>query len=206
MNRNDTEIVLAIRTALAERIGRDRFDVWFSAGVRMRVEGRQVRVIAGDQFLLDRVRGQFHDDLEVVGKQLLGAAVSLDFQLAPAVSTLQPKPLPAPASAGRGPNAAAAGTDHRPSSSQASRRPLSTLDEFVLGPSNCVAFTAAQRVLQNLGQVSPLLVHGPTGTGKTHLLEGVAHAARRLRGVKRVVLMSSEQFTSHFLEALQGSG
>jgi len=206
VNRNDTEIVLAIRTALAERIGRDRFDVWFSAGVRMRVEGRQVRVIAGDQFLLDRVRGQFHDDLEVVGKQLLGAAVSLDFQLAPAVSTLQPKPLPAPASAGRGPNAAAAGTDHRPSSSQASRRPLSTLDEFVLGPSNCVAFTAAQRVLQNLGQVSPLLVHGPTGTGKTHLLEGVAHAARRLRGVKRVVLMSSEQFTSHFLEALQGSG
>jgi chromosomal replication initiator protein len=76
----------------------------------------------------------------------------------------------------------------------------------VLGPSNCVAFTAAQRVLQNLGQVSPLLVHGPTGTGKTHLLEGVAHAARQLRGVKRVVLMSSEQFTSYFLEALQGSG
>ena len=210
MNHNDKEIVLAIRAALAERIGRDRFDVWFSAGVRLRADGRQVRVIAGDQFLLDRVRSQFRGDLEVVCKQVFGAAVSLDFQLDPAVSTPQSAPSKAPSkassSARRAADAATAGAEHRQASPQTGRRPLSTLDEFVLGPSNCVAFTAAQRVLQNLGQVSPLLVHGPTGTGKTHLLEGVAHAARQLRGVKRVVLMSSEQFTSHFLEALQGSG
>lgn len=206
MNHNDREIVSAIRTALAERIGRDRFDVWFSAGVRMRLDGRQLELTAGDQFLLDRVRSQFRGDLDAVCKQVLGAAVSLDFQIDPAVSTPQPRSAKPSASAGRAAGGAAAGTDHRDAPAQANRRSLSTLDEFVLGPSNCVAFTAAQRVLQNLGQVSPLLVHGPTGTGKTHLLEGLAHAARGSRGVKRVVLMSSEQFTSHFLEALQGSG
>lgn len=205
MNHNDREIVSAIRTALAERIGRDRFDVWFSASVRLRVEGRQVRVVAGDQFLLDRVRSQFRGDLEVVCKQSLGAAASLDFQLDAAVSAPRSGPPKSPPVRGTA-DAAAAGAGHRGASNPAGRRPLSTLDEFVLGPSNCVAFTAAQRVLQNLGQVSPLLMYGPTGTGKTHLLEGLAHAARQVRGVKRVVLMSSEQFTSYFLEALQGSG
>ena len=100
MNHNDKEIVLAIRAALAERIGRDRFDVWFSAGVRLRADGRQVRVIASDQFLLDRVRSQFRGDLEIVGKQVFGAAVVLDFQLDPAVSARQPVP-PKPSSSSR---------------------------------------------------------------------------------------------------------
>jgi chromosomal replication initiator protein len=191
---------------LAERIGRDRFDVWFSAAVRLRVEGRQVQVIAGDQFLLDRVRNQFRGDLELVCKQSLGAAAALDFHLEPAVSTTPSGPSQLSSSVRGTAEAAAAGAGHGGSANPAGRRPLSTLDEFVLGPSNCVAFTAAQRVLQNLGQVSPLLVYGPTGTGKTHLLEGLAHAARQFRGLKRVVLLSSEQFTSYFLEALRGSG
>lgn len=206
MNHSDREIVSAIRAALAERIGQDRFDVWFATSVRLRVEGRQVRVIAGDQFLLDRVRSQFRNDLEVVCKQSLGAAASLDFQLDLAASRPRSGAPKSSASLRGTADPASAGAGHRAAACPAGRRPLSTLDEFVLGPSNCVAFTAAQRVLQNLGQVSPLLVYGPTGTGKTHLLEGLAHAARQLRGVKRVVLMSSEQFTSYFLEALQGSG
>ena len=206
MNHNDRDIVSAIRAALAERIGRDRFDVWFSAAVRLRVEGRQVQVIAGDQFLLDRVRNQFRGDLELVCKQSLGAAAALDFHLEPAVSTTRSGPSQLSSSVRGTAEAAAAGAGQRGSTNPAGRRPLSTLDEFVLGPSNCVDFTAAQRVLQNLGQVSPLLVYGPTGTGKTHLLEGLAHAARQFRGLKRVVLLSSEQFTSYFLEALRGSG
>lgn len=206
MNHNDRDIVSAIRAALAERIGRDRYDVWFSAAVRLRVEGRQVQVIAGDQFLLDRVRSQFRGDLELVCRQSLGAAAALDFHLEPAQLTKRSGPTQSSSSVRGSAEAAAASAGHRGSANPAGRRPLSTLDEFVLGPSNRVALTAAQRVLQNLGQVSPLLVYGPTGTGKTHLLEGLAHSARQLRGLKRVVLMSSEQFTSYFLEALRGSG
>jgi len=211
VNHNDREIVLAIRTALAERVGQDRFDVWFGAGVRLQTEGRQVRVLVGEQFLLDRIRSQFRGDLESVCKHVIGAAVALEFQLDPAVATPPRRRSPSttppsPAASRRAADAAASSGEHRDRSPQAGRRPWATLDEFVIGPSNCVAFTAAQRVLQNLGQVSPLLIHGPTGTGKTHLLEGVAHAARGMRGVKRVVLMSSEQFTSYFLEALHGGG
>jgi chromosomal replication initiator protein len=203
VNHNDKEIVSALQTALIERIGQDRFDVWFGNGVCLRVAGRSVCVAVGDQFLLDRVRSQFRSDLDFVCQRVFGASVPMDFQLAPAAA---PKRNGAPA--GRDLQAAvgADAADSRRPPNHISRRPLATLDEFVPGPCNCVALTAAQRTLQRLGRLSPLFVYGPTGTGKTHLLEGMTQAARQLRSVKRAVLMSSEQFTSYFLEALRGSG
>jgi chromosomal replication initiator protein len=205
VNHNDKEIVLALRTALAERIGRERFDVWFGSGVSLQVDGRTVRISACDQFLLDRVRSQFRGDLEMVCKPIFGALVPLEFAIDHAAASKRHASRPAASSSPSAGTSGAEAGSHR-TAAHVSRRPLSTLDDFVLGPSNCVAFTAAQRVTQRLGQLSPLFVYGPTGTGKTHLLEGITQASRQTRGVKRAVLMSSEQFTSHFLEALRGSG
>ena len=55
-------------------------------------------------------------------------------------------------------------------------------------------------------QSSPLFLFGPTGSGKTHLLEGIWSAVRSGSLRRRVLYLSAEQFTSMFLEALQGSG
>src|SRR5262249_9032863 len=54
------------------------------------------------------------------------------------------------------------------------------LDEFVVGPCNRVAHASALSIVEAPGQdANPLVVHGPVGTGKTHLLEGVALGLRR---------------------------
>jgi chromosomal replication initiator protein len=59
-------------------------------------------------------------------------------------------------------------------------------------------------VIERPGQCNPLYIYGPSGCGKTHLLESIRQAAAgRLR---RIVMLSAEQFTSEFLEALKGSG
>ena len=50
------------------------------------------------------------------------------------------------------------------------------------------------------------MFYGPTSVGKTHLLEGIWTAARRSHQRLTAVYLSAEQFTSHFLEALRGSG
>lgn len=60
-------------------------------------------------------------------------------------------------------------------------------------------------VLRAPGTVNPLFVYGPSGTGKTHLLEGIWSAARQCRG-RRAIYLTSEQFTTYFLQALRGSG
>src|SRR5262249_46373357 len=48
------------------------------------------------------------------------------------------------------------------------------LNEFAVGPCNRVAHASALSVIEDPGQgANPLVFHGPVGTGKTHLLEGI---------------------------------
>jgi chromosomal replication initiator protein len=95
---------------------------------------------------------------------------------------------------------AAAGTQRAPA-----RRPLS-IEEFVVGPSNRMALGAVEIVAARPGEMSPLVIHGPSGVGKTHLLEGVCVRARDLNPALAVVMLSAEQFTTSFVQSLHGSG
>jgi chromosomal replication initiator protein len=53
---------------------------------------------------------------------------------------------------------------------------------------------------------SPLILCGPTGVGKTHLLRGILQEYRRTRVGATVLYLTAEQFTTGFVEALRGSG
>ncbi len=79
-----------------------------------------------------------------------------------------------------------------------------TLDEFVVGPSNQLAFHAAQQVAQQPGQqYNPLFLHGHCGLGKTHLLQGICQNFAKLHPGKKWLYMTGEQFTNEFLEAIK---
>ena len=86
------------------------------------------------------------------------------------------------------------------------RRRFASLETFVAGETNRVAVASAEMVVRRPGQVTPLMFHGPTSVGKTHLLEGIWTAARKSHHRLTAVYLSAEQFTSQFLEALRGSG
>jgi chromosomal replication initiator protein len=85
------------------------------------------------------------------------------------------------------------------------RRQFARLDTFIVGPQNRVAYTAAEKVAARPGEISPLFLYGPTGCGKTHLLEAVWTQLRRTQRT-RVLYLSAEQFTTYFLDALRRGG
>jgi chromosomal replication initiator protein len=103
------------------------------------------------------------------------------------------------------PDASPASEDPAPQP-ETRRRKLNSLDGFVVGHSNCLAHKAAQMAVVQPGGYSPLLVHGPTSTGKSHLLEGIYSAFRKSHPRAAAVYLSAEQFTSQFLQALHKSG
>jgi chromosomal replication initiator protein len=91
----------------------------------------------------------------------------------------------------------------RPKSPRTSRR-WHHLAEFVVGPSNRVAFAASQSIVEAPGQgPNPLVVHGPVGTGKTHLLEGIYAGLRKGCPDWRVTFISAEDFTNRFVQAMR---
>ncbi|GAB4138330.1 MAG: hypothetical protein Kow0040_25600 [Thermogutta sp.] len=96
-------------------------------------------------------------------------------------------------------------TSSRKSSGGRGRR-FAGLRDFVVGPPNQLAFAAAETVIQHLGEYSPLTIYGPTGTGKTHLLEGVWSAVRQRHRHLPSLYLSAEQFTSAFIDAVKGGG
>ncbi len=74
------------------------------------------------------------------------------------------------------------------------------------GESNQLAWTAVNLVLSEPGKMTPVLIHGPTGTGKSMMLASLVQRMRGELRMKRVVHMTSEQFTNDFTEGLQGGG
>lgn len=82
--------------------------------------------------------------------------------------------------------------------------PKYTLQNFVVGPTNNVAYAAAQAVVQNPGMsYNPLFVYGGTGVGKTHLMLGIGNAILQKRRGAKINYCSSEKFMNDYVEAIQ---
>lgn len=80
-----------------------------------------------------------------------------------------------------------------------------TLKNFVVGPTNNLAFAAAQAVVQNPGiSYNPLFIYGPSGVGKTHLMQAIGNAVVAKNPYTKLVFVSSERFMVDFVESIQG--
>ncbi len=82
--------------------------------------------------------------------------------------------------------------------------PKYTLANFVVGPSNNVAFAAAQAVVQNPGvSYNPLFLYGGTGVGKTHLMLALGNALLSKNPRLKIIYCSSEKFMNDYVTAIQ---
>jgi chromosomal replication initiator protein len=89
----------------------------------------------------------------------------------------------------------------KPVASQRTGRRWKSLADFVTGQCNRVAHASALSVVEEPGQcANPLVIHGPVGTGKTHLLEGIFAGLKR-QGDQRPVYTTAEEFTTRFVQA-----
>ena len=217
VSRDDTEIVSALRVALAGKVGQERFELWFGASTRLDYDGRALRIGAPNRFFLEWIRGNFRRQIESACCEVFGTCPAVEFHLDAAATdgddhSMQPV-------LGNGgaklvqPVLRAATTEPRTeaapqpdATAPLTRRRFASLDSFVASEPNRLAITSAEMVVRQPGQLTPLMFYGPTSVGKTHLLEGIWSAARKSHHHLTVVYLSAEQFTSYFLEALRGSG
>ena len=210
------EIVSTLRAALAEKVGQERFELWFGASTRLELSGRTLTVGVPNAFFLEWIRSNFRRAIEAASLETLGRAVALRFRVDASLPDPQVGPpqsdgnravIKHPSLAG---DASSEGSHAKPAPAggpaRATRRRFASLISFVSGRTNGLAAASAESVVRRPGEMTPLLIYGPTSVGKTHLLEGIWTAARKSRRDIATVYLSAEQFTTYFLEALRGSG
>jgi chromosomal replication initiator protein len=194
---------------LAKRVGHHKYDMWFSHATRIDVDGERVQVAANSRFVADWIDSHFLSELRSVAHEAIGERARVDVRVAPELFA----PAPAPSARGPTPTSANGRTGGSPTRT-APRRPnrrnagLRCLADFVVGPSNQLAFTAAKRVAEDptATELSPLFIYGECGVGKTHLLQGTAQAfaAWSKRG-DAVRYVTAEQFTNEYINAVRGN-
>lgn len=82
--------------------------------------------------------------------------------------------------------------------------PRYTLENFVVGLTNNVAYAGAQAVAQNPGSsYNPLFIYGGTGVGKTHLMIGIGNTVLKKHPEAKVIYCSSETFMNDYVGAIQ---
>ncbi len=192
-------------------VGAERWRIWFEGATDFHVTDDGLQIGVANLFISDYVRSHFGERLSAAALHTYGREMPVTFRVQPdlfqnrraknlageveAMETLgQPAPVPAPQ---------AAVPRMQP---QTELRPLFTLDNFIVGPCNEMAYMAARAAATAPGRdFHPLFIHGGCGLGKTHLLQGILHALRK-RGDLQVACLSAEQFTNRYLSGMRTGG
>jgi chromosomal replication initiator protein len=219
----------SLADAVSARVGAGRFNLWFLGHAKFVPLGESVVVAARNRHTQDWLESTFGSAVGEAVAEVCGPGVALKWvvdevgnaeggvrnednaeEVAPAMpraaseSAIQRDlfgdPVARPKSKAKRPNPDEVALA-RPVASQRTGRRWKALSDFVTGQCNRVAHASALSVVEEPGQcANPLVIHGPVGTGKTHLLEGIFAGLRR-QSDQRPVYTTAEEFTTRFVQA-----
>lgn len=170
--------------------------MWFGQA-QLQLEQDNLAVQAGSQFAADWIHAHFEGDIREVAEHVVGSPIKVSVCVRgdEPSSELDTAPPPPPERRVQRPRKRLSGHQHR-------------LDDFVIGPSNELAWSAASRVAGEAGDcpVSPLFIHGGCGLGKTHLLQGICSRYRdRFGNHDPIRYLTGEQFTNEYIASVRDS-
>ena len=80
--------------------------------------------------------------------------------------------------------------------------PNKNFDNFIVGPSNSLAYEASKKITSNISNYNPLYLYSGVGMGKTHLLNAIGF---KLKKDLKVMFISAERFMYHFVKSIKSN-
>ncbi|GMU81541.1 MAG: hypothetical protein AMXMBFR47_14120 [Planctomycetota bacterium] len=177
-----TEIVALVRTEQPQL-----YRAWFEELPSGRIEGGEFRVTVGDPVQAAYLQNDCAAAFSNAFMRLSGRLMPVRF----ISSTAEARPQ----------------VRSQPGARVGPLNPDYTFEQFVVGPSNRLAHASCKAVCVQPGAVyNPLFVHGPSGTGKTHLLQAICTHFERTGGESRAIYLTCETFVNEFIRAIETGG
>jgi chromosomal replication initiator protein len=199
-----TDEISAINQFLTERIGQQKHRIWFKNSTRFTIADDYLKVGVPNPFVGSWIESHFLSDITAAVETVCGSAKKITFNIEPELSGNQRR-TQLDNQAQLVQQAQNKTTRSRISPQQTIERPLKmTLDSFVVGPSNQLAYNAAMSLVsEDVSPFNPLFIHGGYGLGKTHLMQGICNMMSRTRPTANWLYVSAEDFTNQFVLALK---
>jgi len=209
-SRNAESQVGAINAAISAKIGQQKFRIWFKNSTRLTLSDGLLKVGVANQFMASWLQSHFNAEITDAAKTVMGADCRLMFTIDSQLAAQNPGPGLnfQTLSANPAPSVLSASVAHpaqitSPAATFANKLKL-RFDNFIVGPSNELAFNASKAVVcDKQSPFNPLFIHGGYGLGKTHLLQGICNELRRTRPAATWLYMSAEDFANQFVLALK---
>ena len=224
--------LLRLADAIAQRVGPQRFHVWFNNSTRLNLKHDGLEIAVPNDFISEWIGTHFKKPIQDAANEVLGCSLAVRFNVAPQMFEITDqqidedkgetravavaKPLaqtsqnatkkPAVASRPPTPPSRPATAAQNVDAFASPPRLRHEISNFVVGASNQLAYNAAVHVAEFPGiQYNPLFIHGACGLGKTHLLQGLCRQFAENHPTKRWMYLTGEEFTNEFLSALRGN-
>lgn len=205
--------VHAITESLAEKIGKQKFRIWFKNSTKLSLTGDYLKVGVPNLFIASWIENHFLSEISEAVRSVTGINAKITFTIDPELTGHQRRTqldsqASSVATAQEGRQRPRFVTERKNRSTAVNgpkRRKLKlSLDTFVVGSSNELAYNAARLIIKEQeSPFNPLFVHGGYGIGKTHLLQGICNGVSKQRPQTNWLYLSAEDFVNQFVLALK---
>jgi len=188
---------------LSHQLNKGKFKLWFQSA-KLRVENNTLHITVANPFVAKWIDGHYHDQLLTMAKSEIGDDAEVKLNVAPASTTTNRSNRTSHSKKSNSHNRHAA-TARRSSATGPSGTSIRhDLANFIVGPANELAYTAAERLADDPNApLNPLFIHGGCGLGKTHLLQGLCRRFASKHSSDRLHYTTAEQFTNQFIYAIR---
>ena len=202
---NQDQIWSQVQEELRFQLAKRTYDMWLKNTSVVSADGSTFRIGVPSKLAKDWLEDRFAGLIQETLQAVTGAEVNIDFVISPTghrppVLTADPNgPDPA---GDNGHENGVGGHDSGPilSSDLNARFKFSS---FVVGHNSQFAHAAAKAVAEAPGDsYNPLFIYGGVGLGKTHLMHAIGHEVHDRFPRKRVVYLTSEQFTNEVISSI----
>ena len=182
---NETAIWEKAQGLLRDEMSEPSFDTWISPLNVLKLRGDALYIDTTSDFIKKHILMRYSMLITSAVSQAAGRSLRVEFVTPQEAETLFPR------------------TDNTVTASF-SLNPKYTFDTFVVGNSNRFARAAALAVAEAPAEAyNPLFIYGGVGLGKTHLMHAIGHRICEDYPDKKLLYISSENFTNELITAIQ---
>lgn len=201
MNKEGQKVWGGVLSALKLSVSASSFKTWFSGSYAMQFEERGDKKIlvvgVRSGFLKEQIEKRYMGHIDDYLKQNFSGEHEILFVVSNRESAV-PAEAGAPLLSGEAPSY------FNPTKRADILNSSYLFENFVTGTTNNIAHLASRQVVQNLGGTyNPLVFWGPTGVGKTHLMQAIGNDVINKYQDIKVLYATAEKFTNDYLESLR---